>query len=75
MFSDIVREILETRAEIYSALYAEKPEESPEEEATPVQDIDLVEHLKLQADIAQLAKKGKTNGCRLCLFAICVCFR
>lgn len=51
-----MREILETRAEIYAALNAEKGEEPSEEEGPSVQDIDLEQHLKLQEDIAELVK-------------------
>lgn len=47
---------METRAEIYAALNAEKPEEPDEEEGPTMQDLDLAQHMKLQADIAELVK-------------------
>lgn len=52
ILTDIVREILENRAEIYKALNQETKEES-EEEGPTQEDLDLQEHLKLQAAIAQ----------------------
>lgn len=55
-FVDIVKEILDNRAEIYRALNMEAKPES-EEEASG-QDIDLVEHLKLQAQIARNKELG-----------------
>ncbi|KAK5646117.1 hypothetical protein RI129_004581 [Pyrocoelia pectoralis] len=44
---DIVREILENRAELYKALRTEKPDEDEEEEENQT-DIPLAEHLKLK---------------------------
>lgn len=49
---DIVREILETRAEIYKALGERVDEEDQGEEGLMIEDIALQEHLKLQAAIA-----------------------
>lgn len=50
LLTDIVREILENRAEIYRALNEEK-DDGEEEEQSLGQDINLVEHLKLKENI------------------------
>lgn len=48
---DIVREILENRAELYRALY--QGQEESEEEGEPTQDdINLAEHMKLKEELA-----------------------
>lgn len=54
-YADIVREILENRAELYKALNAEQKEES-EEEGPTIEDLALQEHLKLQEAIAKIEK-------------------
>lgn len=59
MILDIVREILENRAELYRALYREKMEESAEEEGYSQDDINLEEHLMLKEE---LAKKMALEG-------------
>lgn len=56
--SDIVREILENRAEIYAALNKEPiPEQEEEEEGPTVDDLVLQDHLKLQNEIANKDKE------------------
>ncbi|XP_017785256.1 PREDICTED: radial spoke head protein 3 homolog isoform X2 [Nicrophorus vespilloides] len=50
VLTDIVREILENRAEIYRALNAEK---DTSDEEGPTQDIQLIEHMKLRDEIKQ----------------------
>lgn len=53
IFLDIVREILENRAEIYKALNR-TPRSPPSEEEGPTQeDILLLDHLKLQQEVDQ----------------------
>nr|XP_023023899.1 radial spoke head protein 3 homolog [Leptinotarsa decemlineata] len=51
ILTDIVKEILENRAEIYQALNKEYPKEEIEEEGPSVEDDILNEHLKLQKEI------------------------
>ncbi|KAF5269178.1 hypothetical protein FQR65_LT02478 [Abscondita terminalis] len=48
---DIVREILENRAELYKALYATPPTEIVEEEGPTIEDISLIEHMKLKEEL------------------------
>ncbi|CAH0556844.1 unnamed protein product [Brassicogethes aeneus] len=57
LLTDIVREILENRAEIYKALYAEHPQEEPEEEGPTHDDLDLLEHTKLKENIEKVLKQ------------------
>ena len=53
-FADIVREILENRAEIYKALNKTPRSPPSEEEEGPTQgDIFLADHLKLQKEISE----------------------
>lgn len=52
-FSDMVRDILETRAEIYRALHQTPRSESDEEEGPTIEDIQLEEHLKLKESILE----------------------
>ncbi|KAH1001532.1 hypothetical protein HUJ04_005537 [Dendroctonus ponderosae] len=54
VLSDLVREILENRAEIYKALNKESSTDETEEEGPSVEDMILQEHLRLQEEI----KKG-----------------
>ncbi|KAK4879165.1 hypothetical protein RN001_007311 [Aquatica leii] len=49
---DIVREILENRAELYKALYTSTSEE-PEEEGHTEDDIQLLEHMKLKEGLIE----------------------
>ncbi|KAI4464971.1 flagellar radial spoke protein 3 [Holotrichia oblita] len=58
LMQDIVREILENRAELYRALYQTRDEES-EEEGPTQQDVQLVEHIKLQTEIAKKAQQNE----------------
>nr|CAI5852046.1 unnamed protein product [Callosobruchus analis] len=51
ILTDIVREILENRAEIYDALNKETHEEEPEEEGPTMEELLLRDHLKLQEEI------------------------
>ncbi|XP_076255056.1 radial spoke head protein 3 isoform X2 [Rhynchophorus ferrugineus] len=51
VLSDIVREILENRAEIYKALNKEQSAEETEEEGPSVEDMILQDHLKLQEEL------------------------
>ncbi|KAJ8936156.1 hypothetical protein NQ314_012471, partial [Rhamnusium bicolor] len=53
ILTDMVREILENRAEIYMALNKEKYEDEVEEEGPTIEDLILQDHLKLQAEIAR----------------------
>lgn len=50
---DMVRDILETRAEIYRALHQTPRSESEEEEGPTIEDIQLEEHLKLKNSILE----------------------
>lgn len=50
-FSDIVREILENRAEIYQALDKSTPEEEVEEEGPSITEMMLMDHMKLRKQI------------------------
>ncbi|KAF5288598.1 hypothetical protein FQA39_LY15377 [Lamprigera yunnana] len=52
---DMVREILETRAELYSAICAQ-PAEEPQEECHTENDIDLIEHMKLKEELKDVLK-------------------
>lgn len=49
--ADIVKEILENRAEIYQALSKATPEEDVEEEGPSIQEMLLRDHLKLKEAI------------------------
>lgn len=60
VLTDMVREILENRAEIYRALNADKPFSEDEEEGPTIEDLQLKEHLKLQA--AMLAEENATKA-------------
>ncbi|XP_060518707.1 radial spoke head protein 3 homolog isoform X2 [Cylas formicarius] len=51
LLSDIVREILENRAEIYKALNKESSTDETEEEGPSVQEMMLQDHFKLQQEI------------------------
>lgn len=51
IFLDIVREILENRAEIYKALNAEVIPQTEEEEGPTHDDLALLEHIKLKDEI------------------------
>nr|CAH7752181.1 unnamed protein product [Callosobruchus chinensis] len=51
ILTDIVREILENRAEIYDALNKETHDEEPEEEGPTMEELLLRDHLKLQEEI------------------------
>ncbi|KAL1513415.1 hypothetical protein ABEB36_002834 [Hypothenemus hampei] len=51
VLSDIVREILENRAEIYKVLNKESSTDETEEEGPSVQDMILQDHLRLQEEI------------------------
>ncbi|KAJ8985578.1 hypothetical protein NQ317_011542 [Molorchus minor] len=53
VLADMVREILENRAEIYMALNRERPLEEAEEEGPTMEDLMLQDHLKLQREIAK----------------------
>lgn len=53
-----MREILENRAELYRALYQTRVEESEEEYPTQP-DVQLVEHLKLQTEIAKITEQSE----------------
>lgn len=50
-FADIVREILENRAEIYKALHKESSTDETEEEGPSVEDMILQDHVRLQKEI------------------------
>lgn len=49
--ADIVKEILENRAEIYQALSKDTPEEDVEEEGPSIQEMMLRDHIKLKESI------------------------
>lgn len=53
LLSDMVRDILETRAEIYKALNRTPKSDSDEEEGPSQEDIQLEEHLKLKETMAE----------------------
>ncbi|XP_066144022.1 radial spoke head protein 3 homolog B isoform X6 [Euwallacea fornicatus] len=56
VLSDIVREILENRAEIYKALHKESSTDETEEEGPSVEDMILQDHLRLQEEIRARTK-------------------
>ncbi|XP_018573997.1 radial spoke head protein 3 homolog B isoform X2 [Anoplophora glabripennis] len=57
VLTDIVREILENRAEIYAALNKEPIPEQEAEEGPTIDDLILQDHLKLQQEIAKKSKE------------------
>ncbi|CAG9825042.1 unnamed protein product [Phaedon cochleariae] len=58
ILTDIVREILEDRAEIYQALDKERAFEEPEEEGATVEDLVLKDHMRLQEEITRELEGG-----------------
>ncbi|XP_066258682.1 radial spoke head protein 3 homolog B [Euwallacea similis] len=62
VLSDIVREILENRAEIYKALHKESSTDETEEEGPSVEDMILQDHLKLQEEIRAHSKHDALKG-------------
>ncbi|XP_030748590.1 radial spoke head protein 3 homolog [Sitophilus oryzae] len=60
VLSDIVREILENRAEIYKALNKEVSSEETEEEGPSIEDMILQDHLKLQEEL-RIREMDKTK--------------